>query len=40
MQDNELLVWDMRTPGSILAVLQRNVQTNQRMYFDLDPSGR
>ena len=34
------MVWDMRNPGQILAILQRNVNTNQRIMFDIDPSGR
>ncbi|XP_067948517.1 telomerase Cajal body protein 1-like isoform X2 [Watersipora subatra] len=39
-KDGELLVWDMRSPGQILAILERDVRTNQRIYFDLDPSAR
>ena len=39
-KDNELLVWDMRNPGMLYAVLNRKVDTNQRIYFDMDSSGR
>ncbi|XP_030636754.1 telomerase Cajal body protein 1 [Chanos chanos] len=39
-KDPEILCWDLRDPGRVLFSLQRNVTTNQRIYFDLDPSGR
>lgn len=39
-KDPEILCWDIRNPGVILFTLQRNVTTNQRMYFDLDSTGR
>ncbi|XP_064796478.1 telomerase Cajal body protein 1-like [Oncorhynchus masou masou] len=39
-KDPEILCWDLRDPGKILFSLKRNVATNQRIYFDLDPSGR
>ena len=35
-QDNEIICWDMRYPGAILNKLLRSVNTNQRMYFDID----
>ncbi len=35
-QDPEILCWDLRNPGSILFTVKRDVQTNQRIYFDLD----
>ncbi|KAM6949564.1 telomerase Cajal body protein 1 [Aplochiton taeniatus] len=39
-KDPEILCWDLRDPGKVLFSLNRNVSTNQRIYFDLDPSGR
>ncbi|KAK3568178.1 hypothetical protein QTP86_034543 [Hemibagrus guttatus] len=39
-QDPEILCWDLREPSRVLFSLPRNVSTNQRIYFDLDPSGR
>lgn len=39
-KDPEILCWDLRDPGRVLFSLPRNVSTNQRIYFDLDPSGR
>uniref|UniRef100_A0A2D4M300 Telomerase Cajal body protein 1 n=1 Tax=Micrurus spixii TaxID=129469 RepID=A0A2D4M300_9SAUR len=39
-KDAEILCWDLRQPGEIVFSLWRMVSTNQRMYFDLDPSGR
>nr|CAG4643987.1 EOG090X06W9 [Lepidurus arcticus] len=39
-KDSEILGWDLRNPGQILHVLQRSVDTNQRVYFDLDNQGR
>lgn len=32
--------WDLRNPGRVLFTMNRTVGTNQRIYFDLDPSGR
>ncbi|XP_059478071.1 telomerase Cajal body protein 1 [Neocloeon triangulifer] len=37
--DNEIICWDIRSPGCILAILQRNVATSQRVQFDLNPDG-
>lgn len=37
LQENELLCWDLRQPGHPLWSLSREVTTNQRIYFDLDP---
>lgn len=37
LQDAELLCWDLRQPGHPLWSLSREVTTNQRIYFDLDP---
>jgi WD40 repeat protein len=39
-KDPEILCWDLRNPGEILFTLQRQVATNQRIYFDIDSSGR
>lgn len=39
-KDPEIVCWDLREPGKVLFSLKRNVTTNQRIYFDLDPSGR
>ncbi|XP_062240357.1 telomerase Cajal body protein 1 isoform X1 [Platichthys flesus] len=39
-KDPEILCWDIREPGNVVFSLKRNVATNQRIYFDLDQSGR
>ncbi|KAM8900663.1 telomerase Cajal body protein 1 isoform 2-T4 [Spinachia spinachia] len=39
-KDPEILCWDLREPDKVVFSLKRNVATNQRIYFDLDPSGR
>ncbi|KAM4035178.1 LOW QUALITY PROTEIN: telomerase Cajal body protein 1 [Anomaloglossus baeobatrachus] len=39
-KDPEILCWDVRHPGRVLTSLRRNVTTNQRMYFDMESSGR
>ncbi|XP_069623533.1 telomerase Cajal body protein 1 [Ranitomeya imitator] len=39
-KDPEILCWDVRHPGKVLTSLRRNVTTNQRMYFDVESSGR
>lgn len=39
-KDPEILCWDLREPGKVVFSLKRNVATNQRIYFDLDQSGR
>ncbi|XP_051995455.1 telomerase Cajal body protein 1 [Xyrauchen texanus] len=39
-KDYEILCWDLRDPGKVLFSMRRNVNTNQRIYFDLDQSGR
>ncbi|TRY57594.1 hypothetical protein DNTS_032178 [Danionella cerebrum] len=39
-KDSEILCWDLRDPGQVLFSMHRNVCTNQRIYFDLDLSGR
>ncbi|CAH1781527.1 unnamed protein product [Owenia fusiformis] len=39
-KDPEILCWDMRNPGKILFTIERNVTTNQRIYFDFDRDGQ
>ncbi|XP_043860031.1 telomerase Cajal body protein 1 [Dromiciops gliroides] len=39
-KDAELLCWDLRQPGQLLLSLNREVSTNQRIYFDLDSTGQ
>ncbi|XP_046851932.1 telomerase Cajal body protein 1-like [Xenia sp. Carnegie-2017] len=39
-KDNEIICWDLRNPGDVLFVMKRSVKTNQRMYFDVDSSGK
>eukprot|EP00063_Salmo_salar_P036719 XP_014011554.1 PREDICTED: telomerase Cajal body protein 1-like [Salmo salar] len=39
-KDPEILCWDLRDPGKVLFSLKRKVATNQRIFFDLDPSAR
>ncbi|XP_036452399.1 telomerase Cajal body protein 1 [Colossoma macropomum] len=39
-KDPEILCWDLRDPGRVLFSLPRTINTNQRIYFDLDLSGR
>ncbi|KAM9211149.1 telomerase Cajal body protein 1 isoform 3-T3 [Dugong dugon] len=39
-KDAELLCWDLRWPSHTLWSLSREVATNQRIYFDLDPTGQ
>ena len=33
-QDSDIYCWDMRNPGKILQIFKREVNTNQRIYFD------
>ena len=35
-KDSDIFCWDVRNPGKILRTFKRDVQTNQRIYFDLD----
>lgn len=39
-KDSEVICWDIRNPGTVLFSVQRNVTTNQRMYFDITPDSR
>lgn len=39
-KDPEILCWDVRHPGQVLTSLRRNIATNQRIYFDMESSGR
>ena len=35
-KDPHIHCWDMRNPGKILRSYERNVTTNQRIYFSMD----
>ncbi|XP_058280392.1 telomerase Cajal body protein 1 [Hirundo rustica] len=39
-KDRHILCWDLRVPDRPLLALPRRVATNQRVTFDLDPSGQ
>ncbi|CAK1543190.1 unnamed protein product [Leptosia nina] len=39
-KDNRLLIWDIRYYRRPLNILSRNVDTNQRIYFDISPCGK
>ncbi|XP_075345814.1 telomerase Cajal body protein 1, partial [Mycteria americana] len=39
-KDHQILCWDLRRPERPLLGLERRVATNQRVTFDLDPTGR
>lgn len=39
-KDNKLLVWDIRYYNRPLNILSREVDTNQRIYFDISPCGK
>ena len=39
-KDASVYVWDIRTTRDILYELPRASDTNQRIYFDVDPSDR
>ena len=39
-KDDDILVWDMRSPGQLFAKLHRKVDTNQRIYFDVSADGK
>ncbi|XP_075597697.1 telomerase Cajal body protein 1 [Balearica regulorum gibbericeps] len=39
-KDRHILCWDLRSPERPLLGLERRVGTNQRVTFDLDPTGR
>ena len=39
-KDSETICWDMQNPGTLLFSVERNVTTNQRMYFDNTPDSR
>jgi len=38
-KDGMILCWDIRNLGELLCTYQRDVNTNQRIYFDFDPSS-
>lgn len=35
-KDNEIICWDMRNLGAVLHTFERFVDTNQRIYFEID----
>ncbi|KAM9514240.1 telomerase Cajal body protein 1 [Guaruba guarouba] len=39
-KDTHILCWDLRLPERPLLAVERHVTTNQRVTFDLDPTGR
>ena len=39
-KDDAIRVWDMRSPGTLYAILPRAVSTNQRVYFDVHPADQ
>uniref|UniRef100_A0A8V5GU45 Telomerase Cajal body protein 1 n=1 Tax=Melopsittacus undulatus TaxID=13146 RepID=A0A8V5GU45_MELUD len=39
-KDTHILCWDLRLPDRPLLAMERHVTTNQRVTFDLDPTGR
>ncbi|CAM9449005.1 unnamed protein product, partial [Hapterophycus canaliculatus] len=39
-KDAAILCWDIRRTKEVLYTLPRQVDTNQRIGFDIDPSGR
>ena len=39
-KDTHVYCWDIRNPGKLLQVFERNVSTNQRIYFDLTKDGK
>lgn len=39
-KDTHILCWDLRVPERPLLAMERPVATNQRVTFDLDPTGR
>ncbi|XP_073256663.1 telomerase Cajal body protein 1-like [Porites lutea] len=39
-KDDEIICWDVRNPGTVLYCMNRSVDTNQRVYFDIDRSGQ
>ncbi|XP_063709854.1 telomerase Cajal body protein 1 homolog [Culicoides brevitarsis] len=39
-KDSKLVVWDLRNPNTPFFVFNRNIDTNQRIYFDVTPEGK
>ncbi|XP_020630480.1 telomerase Cajal body protein 1-like isoform X3 [Orbicella faveolata] len=39
-KDDEIICWDVRNPGTVLYCMMRSVDTNQRVYFDIDRTGQ
>lgn len=38
-KENKMIAWDMRNLNQPLKIFERNVKTNQRIYFDLSKEG-
>lgn len=38
--DNEIICWDIRSPGNVLLSMKRTVETNQRIYFDVTKDNK
>lgn len=39
-KDSKLVMWDLRSPTMPFFMFNRNVETNQRIYFDVTPEGK
>ncbi|KAL1923912.1 uncharacterized protein VTP21DRAFT_6947 [Calcarisporiella thermophila] len=39
-KDSDVLCWDMRNTSEVVGWMQRKLETNQRMAFDIESSGR
>lgn len=39
-KDNNIYCWDIRATGQVLMTMTRDADTNQRIEFDVDPTGR
>lgn len=39
-KDSKLVLWDLRNPATPFFMFNRNVDTNQRIYFDVTPEGK
>uniref|UniRef100_A0A183EHM9 WD repeat-containing protein 79 n=1 Tax=Gongylonema pulchrum TaxID=637853 RepID=A0A183EHM9_9BILA len=38
-KDDDIICWDLRSPGKIYSLYRRPSQTNQKIHFDMDSSG-
>lgn len=39
-KDSEIYCWDLRNLGQVLKVFKREIDTNQRFYFDIDSESK